>query len=298
MCSGAESEGRMLKSKFGPGGNSRSFYDEGKKSTVDAPEWLFKKGLDAYEYEGGKGLFASGDTLDKIRKNAGEYNIKMSLHAPYYISLSSTDPDIREKSVEYIMKSAAFADMLGADIFVVHSGSSAKLDRGEAMRLAEDTLSKAALAMEAGGVKSRLGIETMGKQNQLGTVEEVVRLCRISPEHFWPVVDFGHINARYGGTLKAEEDFKKIFDNISVLGADRAEGLHCHFSKVEFTEKGEKRHLTFKDTEYGPEFAPLARAITALGVGPTIICESAGTMAEDALEMKSILNNIASGEAK
>ena len=59
-----------------------------------------------------------------------------------------------------------------------------------------------------------------------------------------------------------------------------------HFSKIQFTSAGEKKHLTFADTEYGPEFEPLAEAIILEGVYPRIICESDGTMAEDALYMK------------
>ena len=62
----------------------------------------------------------------------------------------------------------------------------------------------------------------------------------------------------------------------------------CHFSKIEFTAKGEKKHLTFSDTVYGPSFEPLAEAIVREGVCPRIICESDGTMSDDALAMKKI----------
>ena len=71
-----------------------------------------------------------------------------------------------------------------------------------------------------------------------------------------------------------------------VLGDDKARYMHCHFSKIEWTAAGEKRHLTFADTLYGPDFEPLAEALVRDGLCPRIICESAGTMAEDALAMK------------
>jgi deoxyribonuclease-4 len=72
------------------------------------------------------------------------------------------------------------------------------------------------------------------------------------------------------------------------LGDDKARYMHCHFSKIEYTDAGEKRHLTFEDAVYGPDFEPLAEAIVREGVCPRIICESAGTMAEDAITMKKL----------
>ena len=118
----------------------------------------------------------------------------------------------------------------------------------------------------------------------------MLRLCAIAPAILAPVVDFGHLNAREGGVLRTADDYKRIFDAISsALGGEAAETLHCHFSQIEYTKMGEKRHLTFADETFGPFFGPLAEAIVSLGVSPTIICESAGTMAEDALRMKELL---------
>ena len=279
----------MKKTEFGPAGNSVSFYEDGKKSTLQAFGWLEEKGLDAYEYQGGKGIYASDETLLAIGAKAAEHGISVSLHAPYYISLSSVEEEKRANSVNYIITSASASDLLGAKIFVVHSGSASGADREDAMKRAESTLYNAAQALEDGGYIARAGLETMGKINQLGTLEEVIRLCKISEKHFRPVVDFGHLNARTLGGIKTADDYKRIFDTISrELGADRADGLHCHFSKIEYTKMGEKKHLTFEDTEYGPSYEQFIEAIVSLGVHPTVICESDGTMAEDALSMKRL----------
>ena len=162
------------------------------------------------------------------------------------------------------------------------------------MRLAADTLTR---NLEVNGNTSiRMGLETMGKLNQLGTLEEVIELCRISPL-YCPVVDFGHLNARnIGGYFPDCDSYRAIFDKIgSALGDDVARRLHCHFSKIEYTKAGEKKHLTFSDLEYGPDFEPLAEAIVREGVSPRIICESAGTMAEDALAMKAMWQNAKGG---
>lgn len=270
---------------FGTGGNSDSFYASGKKSTVQAPEWVKAFGLDAYEFEAGNGLNAGDETLRKIGDAAREHGILMSFHTPYFISLSGTDPEKRLKSIDYISRSLHASELLGADTIVIHAGSAAKITREEAMRLATDTLEK---NLEVNGhTDIRMGIETMGKINQLGTLDEVIELCKISPKYH-PVVDFGHLNARnVGNAFPSVDSYREVFDKIAnALGDEYAYNLHCHFSKIEYTQAGEKRHLTFADTLYGPDFEPLAEAIIKEGVAPRIISESDGTQAEDALAMK------------
>ena len=280
-----------MSAKFGPGGNCDAFRLAGGKSTLQAPGYVKNRGLDAYEYEAGNGLSASEELLAAIGLKAKQHNIAISFHTPYFISLSSVEREKRIKSVEYIKQSAYASKLLDANIMVVHCGSCAKISRETAMEYATETLTDAAKMLEDNGFKTLLGIETMGKVNQLGTLDEVLTLCKIS-DKFAPVVDFGHLNARDRGVLKTTDDFKYIFDRISnQLGAKYAENLHCHFSKIMYTEMGEKKHLTFEDDVYGPEFEPLAKAIADLGVSPTIICESAGTQTDDALAMKMMYEN-------
>ncbi len=271
---------------FGPGGNSESFYAEGYKSTLQAPGWLAARGLNAYEYQAGNGLTASLDSLRKIGEKAREHGIAMSLHAPYYISLSGVDPEKRLRSLDYITRSLEAAEALGADTIVVHTGSAAKISRAEAMALAADTLERTLAAVEGCFPGIRIGLETMGKRNQLGTLEEVLTLCRLSPR-LVPVVDFGHLNAREQGRFFTADDYRAVFAAIAKSAGDEAaRRLHCHFSKIEFTEAGEKKHLTFADDRFGPDFFPLAEVIARDGLAPRIICESAGTMAEDAAAMQ------------
>ena len=278
----------MNTATFGPGGNSDLFYAEGNKSTLQSPGWVKRFGLDAFEYEAGNGLTAGEASLRAVGAKAKEHGILMSLHTPYFISLSGVDPEKRLKSIDYIQKSLWAADLLGADTIVIHSGSAAKISREEAMSLSKDTLEKVAEAV--GDTSIRLGIETMGKINQLGTLSEVIEQCRVSPIYA-PVVDFGHLNARtVGGAFPDVDSYRRVFDEIAVgLGDSFAKNLHCHFSKIAYTSAGEKKHLTFADEEFGPAFEPLAEAIIKDGLTPRIICESDGTMAEDALYMKNLV---------
>ena len=280
-----------MKAKFGPGGNSDAFKLAGFSSTLDAPKWLSGIGLDAYEYEAGNGLSASSSTLAEIGRRAFENNIKMSYHTPYFISLSGVVEATRLRSIDYIKQSIEAARLLGAGTIVVHCGSCAKISRDEAMRLAADTLVRTAASVNTYGIK--IGIETMGKVNQLGTLDEVLELCRIDSS-FVPVVDFGHLNARnLGGVFNTSDDYLRVFDKISSrMDAYVAENLHCHFSKIEYTALGEKKHLTFEDTEFGPDYEPFIEAIVRGNLSPTVICESMGTQSKDALTMKTLYESM------
>ena len=275
---------------FGPGGNSESFHLTRMK-TEDAPIWLAKIGLDAYEYEAGRGVTASDDALLRLGASAKENGIYLSVHAPYFISLSGIVPETRYKSIGYIAESLHAAELLGADTIVVHTGSAAKITREEAMRLAADTLYHT--LEELSPRDTVIGLETMGKQNQLGTLDEVITLCKMD-SRLQPVVDFGHMNAReLGGVFVTTDDYRKVFDQIAnALGDASAKNLHCHFSKIEWTQSGEKKHLTFQDTVYGPNFEPFIEAIVKAGISPNVICESAGTQSDDALAMKKYYKEI------
>ena len=216
----------------------------------------------------------------------------MSVHSPYYINLATGDEQKRIGSVNYILQSAQLALYLGGERVVVHSGALCGLSREEALYNAKKTLFSAREKMIENGFDSvRLCIETMGKINQLGDLYEVMELCRLD-DSFLPCIDFGHLNARTLGGLKTVSDFEVIFDEIkNKLGAEREKIFHSHFSKIEYTAGGEKRHLTFSDTVYGPEFEPVSEIIAKRNLAPTIICESSGTQAEDSLVMKKIYEN-------
>ena len=274
---------------FGSGGNPKSFYDGGLKETADVFKWLNEKNIDSYEYQAGTGLNAGTLTLKKIGEKAAENNIILSLHAPYFISIASDDSDIISKSLSYTIKCVDGAAAMGAYIIVIHSGSTGKNSRDKALEKAKSTISKILnILYKEEKTNIQIGLETMGKQNQLGTLEEVIELCKID-EILYPVVDFGHLNARSDNErFKTSEDYYRIFEKIGEkLTYEKAKYLHCHFSKIEYTKMGEKKHLTFEDKDFGPEFEPLAKALAKNKLYPNIICESDGTMDIDALFMKN-----------
>jgi deoxyribonuclease-4 len=276
---------------FGPGGNGDAFLVAGLKSTLEAPAFVKRFGLDAYEFEAGRGLRMPEDSLREIGIRAALEGVHTSFHAPYFISLSSVEAEKRRNSVRYIEESVWAARLLGARTVVVHTGSAGKITRREAMGLCRETLELLLDEVDLSGVS--VGLETMGKKNLLGTLDEVLELCKLSPS-FAPVVDFGHLNAREeGGVFRSEDDYRAVFDRIGTeLGDSYAQNLHCHFSMIEWTHGGEKRHVTFAESEWGPPYEPLMAAIAKEGLSPVIICESAGTQVEDALAMKQYYQSI------
>lgn len=272
----------------------------GYKKTEQIPEYLIKMGLNAYEYQCGRGVRINTGAAEKIAQLAKDADIAMSLHAPYYISLSSVEEEKRHNSVEYILQSARAVRLLGGDRIVVHSGSCSKISRQEALTLAKEAMSWAIEALDSEGLSEiRICPETMGKINQLGTLDEVMELCSLD-ERMLPCIDFGHLNARTFGGLKTFNDFKNVFDTIeNSLGLSRLKEFHSHFSKIEYTQNGgEKRHLTFADTIFGPDFEPVAELIAQRNCHPTVICESAGTQAEDARFMRNRYEEIMTQGAK
>jgi deoxyribonuclease-4 len=220
---------------------------------------------------------------DAIRFFREQSDLNLSLHAPYFISLSSVEVEKRVKSVGYILESAIAADVIGAERIVVHAGSCAKISREVAMGYALETLKLARKTLDSNGLPHIvICLETMGKINQLGTLDEVLELCSFD-ERMLPCVDFGHLYARQHGVI----DYAAILDRIEdKLGSDRLANLHIHFSKQEFSKGGEKKHLTFADNRFGPEFEPLTDEIAARRMTPFTVCESDGTQAEDCVKIK------------
>lgn len=274
--------------KFGTAGLDENFSLQGHKKTIEVPTYLSNMGLDAFEYQCGRGVKIKEAAAIEFGKEAAAKGITLSLHAPYYISMSSLEEEKRLNSVGYIIDSAKAIKAMGGKRVIFHSGSCAKLPREAALAKAVDTMGLIMKALDENGLGDiTVCPETMGKVNQLGTLDEVLTLCKVD-ERIIPCIDFGHLNARDMGIIKTMADYEAIINKMeNEIGADRTKVFHSHFSKIEYTTGGEKRHLTFEDTAFGPDFEPLMEIIARKNLAPTIICESDGTQGIDALAMKN-----------
>ncbi|MBU2703433.1 deoxyribonuclease-4 [Sporomusaceae bacterium BoRhaA] len=278
---------RLAIPRFGPAGNPEAFYDSGHKASAEMPFWLKNQGLTAYEYSVSRGVNIREATARKIGLAAKEAGISLSLHAPYYINLATEDEQIAQNTLRHIVKTLEAAEFMGGDRVVFHMGSPGKQSREQAM---ERVLKRFSVVLEE---VERLGLshihlapETMGKKNQLGTLEEVLAVCKLGRQCI-PAVDFGHLHAVTCGDYLTKPEFQAVFDRIGeTLGSEIAAAIHIHFSKIEFTMGGEKRHWTFDDP-FGPPFEPLMEVIADGDLAPRVICESAGTQDKDAKAMQA-----------
>ena len=280
---------------FGPSGNSDSFYEEGNKNSWQMPAWLRDKGLNAYEYQCNKGTNIKMETSVKIGEEAKKSGIRLSIHGPYYINLASADETKRLNSIQYIVNTLRVADWMGADRIVIHPGNVGKYSRNQAMMLALPVLAEAIRAADREGFTNiSICPEVLGKLSNLGDLDEVLTMCQLD-ERMIPCIDFGHVHARGLGGLRTEGDYQEVFRKLeNVVGQERTRKLHIHFSRVEYTAAGERKHHTLADIQYGPEFEPLAKILVDRRIEPVIICESRDRQAEDACILKEIYEKLAS----
>lgn len=279
--------------RIGPSGNSEEFYAQGFKNTEDEPKWLKEElGLNAYEYSFGRGVNMSHEKAAKIRAEAEKYDVLISGHAPYFINLANLDDGMLEKSYTYVTSTAEMTRSMGGQRVIFHPAAQGKLERGEAVERTVDNAKRLLdKIMERGYGDMTFCPETMGKIRQIGDTTEILEICKLW-DNFIPCIDFGHLNARTGGSLKTVNDFKDILNEIVDTIGERGKRLHVHFSKIMYGNGGEIKHLNFDDTEYGPEPELFAEAVVSLGFDPTIICESAGHQAFDAKSIKEMIEKL------
>lgn len=277
-----------MEARFGTAGNGESFYAAGHKSSLEAPAWLRGLGLSAYEYQCVRGVNISERTARALGERASENGIALSIHAPYYINLAGEDPVQVAKSKVHLLKSMRAAHWMGASRVVFHPGS-VRGDRKGALRRAQAALEAVLEEAAREGLDSvNVLPETLGRYSYLGLLDEVLELCRVAPTVI-PCIDFGHVHAITGGLMTDREAYAAVLNRVgAALGKDVLRTLHIHFSPVEFTAKGERRHRTLADEGYGPNFGPLAELLVERGLTPTVICESNGTQSEDACTYRDI----------
>ncbi|MBE5745853.1 MAG: endonuclease IV [Clostridiales bacterium] len=279
--------------KFGPSGNDEKFYADGFSKTLDSFAWLKNMGLELFEYSLGNGITLKLETAEKMGIEAVKNDIEVSVHAPYFINFANPSLESRQKSINYVLNSLKILNAFKGKKCVIHSGSVLKQERNVAL----DVLYKGYDALLEEIYKNNLNNfyicpETMGKYTQIGSYEEIIDLCTLD-KCLIPTLDFGHINCVLQGSLKTEDDYRKIIDySLNKLGKFKTDNLHIHFSKIEYSKSGEIKHLDLSDETYGPKFEPLARVLKEYNLNPTVICESKGKMATDALILKNIYKNL------
>ncbi|HID90876.1 TPA: deoxyribonuclease IV [Candidatus Bathyarchaeota archaeon] len=278
-----------MRPRFGPAGRPPWF----RCKMTEVPLLLEEEGLDAFEFQavrmGMPDRKVGADRAGTLRENAERCDVWVTLHAPYFVNLASEKGDTYERSIERLVSSMRLASWMGAHQVVFHPGYYGGLSRREALDACVRALRRVIDAAREDGIKDVwLGPETTGKASQVGDLEEVVAMCE-SVEQTRPTVDFAHIHARGAGRIRTKGDYAEILDLIEDrLGADVVGELHCHYTPVEYTEKGEVRHHPMGEAGFGPDFEPLAELIVERGISPVIISESP-ILDKDSIRMRDIV---------
>ena len=278
--------------RFGPAGVPPTFRMM-KAALSDVPRLLREEGLDAFEYQAvrwGAKPQIKREEAEKLGLEAKEKDVWLSLHGSYFINFCG-GKDVIEASRQRLIACATAAKWMNAHIVVFHPGFYGKKPQKEVFRTCLEAVKETVESLKNLGIKNvKIGPETMGKPSQFGSLDEVLSLCE-EVEQAQPVIDWAHLHARDKGRFKTIDDFRKVIEEIEKrLGTEAVRNMHCHFTKVEFTDKGEKCHHIMDEADYGPDFTMLAKVIVEYKLNPVIISESP-ILDLDAVKMRDILQN-------
>ena len=252
-----------------------------KRSTLACLEYLSKIGLNAMEVEFVRGVKMSEKLAEEIGRVAKRFGIKLSVHAPYFINLCSEDEEKVKASKRRILEALDRAQRMGAECVVVHAGYYGRMEKDEAM---EKIMVELTDIIERGGEEPKLAIETMAKQTQFGSLEEVLELCKRMKKRVVPLVDFMHIFVRNGGKI----DYGQVLDKLEKMGFEH---IHSHFSNSKYNINTKRFMDVHVPMNKHPPFEPLAEEIVKRGTNITIISESP-VLEKDSLKMREIIKKV------
>lgn len=242
-----------------------------KNGTLAGIERVRELGLDAMELEFVRGVYIkTEEKAQEVKECAEENNVKLSIHAPYFINLNSDEKIKIKQSMERIIGSAEVAHWCGAGSVVIHSafyGKSTQEEVYDKVKEGYEILCDELLNLGIKDVKLRP--ELMGKHSQFGSLEELVKLSNEIGGAVAPCIDFGHYIARYGEKNNNYESFCNIFE---TLGEKYCKDVHIHFSDIEFSEKGERKHLIFDEGTL--KWRDMVKAWKKYKIEGIAICES------------------------
>ena len=242
-------------------------------STLKGVEYVHDTGLTAMEVEFVYGIKMTNQTAKEIGEKAKALNMKLSIHAPYYINLASADMKTRTASKKRILMSCERGHYLGAEFIVFHPGYYYKNDKEETFKIIKEAIADLLHTIKKNKWHVKLAPETTGKINVFGSLQETMRLVKETGCSM--CVDFAHLLAR-AGTINYDETIKE-------MKKSGLEHFHCHFSGIEYTEKGERRHIMTEPKR----MQELAAAIIKNKINCTIINESPDPLG-DSLAMRKV----------
>jgi deoxyribonuclease-4 len=279
--------------RFGPAGVPPLFRILGAQLS-DVPRLLREEGLDAFEYQAvrwGQKPQMKQEDAESLGFQARKSDVLLSLHGSYYVNLCGKK-EVVEASKRRLVACATAAQWMGAYVVVFHMGFYGRVEKSYAFRTCVNALKDIIATMRSLGIQNvKLGPETMGRVFQVGSLDEILTICE-EVEQTQLAIDWSHLHARHQGRFRKVDDFRAVVEEVERrLGAEVARNMHCHFSKIEYTDKGERRHHVLDEERYGPDFEMLAEVIADFDMRPVIICETP-LLDVDAVKMRETLREV------
>ncbi|HRD02102.1 MAG TPA: TIM barrel protein [Candidatus Saccharicenans sp.] len=257
-------------------------------SFLKAISCLASLDLDALELAFVHGLNLSQETAGQLKMEASQHGVKLSAHAPYFINLNAEDQGQKMRSQELLLNSLRLAAAAGASDLVFHAGYYGRKTPGDTYSQIKDSLKDILSISRLERIPVRLRIETMGKRQQFGSLDEVLLLCR-ELDGLLPCLDFAHILAREG-KINSYRDFCQVLKKVEKkLGPRALSKAHIHISGVIFNQRGEIKHINLDESEFC--YDEWLQAIIETGLKGTIIVESP-SLEVDALRLKGLYHNL------
>ena len=244
----------------------------GKGGYPKALDIIEEMGLDGMEVEFVHGVRMSDETRQFLNKTAKEKNLVLTAHGPFYINLNSKEEEKVEASVNRIIDTASTANDFGGYSITYHAAFYMGKDKEVVYEQVHRQTEKIVKILNDNNLKMWIRPETTGKATQWGDYEEIIRLSK-DFEQVLPCIDFSHIHARTGGEYNTYDEFCKILDRIGTeLGDFALNNFHAHLAGIEYTSKGERRHLIFEESDMN--YKDLLKALKVFGVKGALVCES------------------------
>ena len=244
----------------------------GKAGYPRAFEIIEEMGLDGMEVEFVHGVRMSEETRQLLHQIQEEKNFVLTAHGPFYINLNSKEEEKVETSVQRIIDTANTAKAFGGYSITYHAAFYMGKDKEEVYQQVKTQTQKIVEILDKNNIKIWIRPETTGKATQWGDYEEIIRLSK-EFERVLPCIDFSHIHARTAGEYNTYDEFCKVLDRIGTeLGDFAINNFHAHLAGIEYTAKGEKRHLILEDSDMN--YKDLLKALKSFGVKGALVCES------------------------
>lgn len=244
-------------------------------------------GLDCMEMEFVQGVRMGEEKAKKIRELANSEGIGLTVHAPYFINLSSIEPEKVKASIQRILDSARIGAMAGAKSVAFHAAYYGDKSAQEVYKEVKNALLDITSTLREANININIRPETMGRPSQFGAVEEVISLSR-EIKGVLPCIDFSHLYAKSGGKLNSYDEFIKILELIEKgLGSSSLQNMHIHTSGIVYGPKGERNHTIFEESKFN--YKALLKALKDKKVSGFLICESPNPgLEDDALMLKKL----------